>query len=72
MTSKVHNARNMSPEQARKVFTKATERMPPEQAKKIIQGAVSNARQARSQQMRRQQANQRFKESWDRGSGITR
>ena len=72
MTSKTESTRNMTPAQARKAFTEATRSMPPAEAKRVVAGAVRAARQARSAQARRKEANARFIEAWDKGTGIER
>lgn len=72
MTSKTESTRNMTPAQARKAFTEATRSMPPAEAKRVVAGAVRAARQARSVQVRRKEANARFMEAWDKGTGIER
>jgi hypothetical protein len=70
--SKTESTRNMSPAQARQAFTQATQAMPPAEAKRIVSGAVQAARKAQSQQARRKQANARFVEAWNKGSGLER
>ncbi len=72
MTSKTESTRNMTPAQARKAFSEATRSMPPAEAKRVVAGAVRAARQARSDQARRKEANARFMEAWDKGAGIER
>ena len=72
MTNKTESTRNMTPAQARKAFTEATRSMPPAEAKRVVAGAVRAARQARSVQARRKEANARFMEAWDKGTGIER
>lgn len=75
MTQKPQSARNMTPAQARKVFTEATRSMssmPPTQAKRIVMGAVRAARQGQSLKVRKAQANARFREALERGSGLER
>lgn len=72
MTSKTESTRNMTPAQARKAFTEATRSMPPAEAKRVIAGAVRAARQARTAQTRRKEANARFMEAWDKGIAIER
>jgi hypothetical protein len=64
--------RNMTPAQARKVFTQATRSMPPDMAKRIVTGAVRAAQRTQAQKVSRQQANARFKEAWNKGSGLER
>ena len=66
------STRNMTPAQARKVFTQATRSMPPEMAKRIVTGAVRVAQRTQAQKVSRQQANAPFKEAWNKGSGLER
>jgi hypothetical protein len=42
------STRNMTPAQARKVFTQATRSMPPEMAKRIVTGAVRAAQRTQA------------------------
>lgn len=72
MTTKTQTTRNMTPAQARKVFTQATRSMPPEMAKRIVTGAVRAAHRAQAQKVSRQQANTRFKQAWDKAAGLER
>ena len=72
MTSKTEFARNMTPAQARRVFSDATRSMPPAEAKRIVSGAIRVARKARSAQTRRKEANARFMDAWNKGAGIER
>lgn len=72
MTPKTESTRNMTAAQARRAFTEATRTLPPAEAKRIVAGAVRSARQARSFQARRKEANARFVEAWNRGSGLER
>jgi hypothetical protein len=72
MTSKTESTRNMTPAQARRAFTEATRSMPPAEAKRIVTGAVRAARQVQTQKARRQEANARFMEAWDKGAGLER
>lgn len=72
MTSKTESTRNMTPAQARKAFSEATRTLPPAEAKRIVSAAVRSARRARTAQARRKEANARFVEAWNRGSGLER
>ncbi len=72
MTTKAESTRNMTPAQARKAFSEATRTLPPAEAKRIVAGAVRSARQARTAQTKRKEANARFLAAWDKGAGIER
>ena len=72
MTPKTESTRNMTAAQARRAFSEATRTLPPAEAKRIVAGAVRSARQARSSQAKRNEANACFLAAWDKGAGIER
>ena len=80
MSETRRSARNMTPAQARREFTKATAGFPPAEAKKIVRSAVSVARQAQAKKLaqtrgraeRREAEQKRYWESVSRGAGLQR